>query len=71
VNLDEEGASTAFRYQCILSQVLLCVFSLPLILYDIFLRQWGSKGPNSSSVLMLNAKGGETKAKATRSANHL
>jgi hypothetical protein len=29
----------------------------------------GFNGPNSSSVLVLNAKGGEIKAKATGSAN--
>jgi hypothetical protein len=34
---------------------------------------WGNgvKGPTSSSGLVLNAKGGEIKAKATGSANHL
>jgi hypothetical protein len=44
VNLDKEGASTAFQYQYILSQVLICGFSLPLILFEIFERQWGSTG---------------------------
>jgi hypothetical protein len=33
----------------------------------IFVRQWDSR-PNSSSILVLNAKGGEIKAKATGSA---
>jgi hypothetical protein len=34
---------------------------------------WGNgvKGPTSSTILVLNAKGGEIKAKATGSANHL
>jgi hypothetical protein len=45
-----------------------------LIAFGFYLRfLWGNKvkGPNSSSVLVLNAKGGEIKAKATGSANHL
>jgi hypothetical protein len=33
-----------------------------------FCKAMGLKGPNSSSVLVLNAKGGEIKAKATGSA---
>jgi hypothetical protein len=43
-------------------------FSLPLILLEIFYEAMGLKGPNSSSIFVLNAKGGEIKAKATRSA---
>jgi hypothetical protein len=39
-----------------------------LVLLVIFVTQWGYKRPNSSSVLVLNAKGGEIKAKATGSA---
>jgi hypothetical protein len=44
VNLDKERASTTFQYQCIVSQVPICVFSLPLILFDICVRQMGLKG---------------------------
>jgi hypothetical protein len=44
-----------------------CVFSLPLVLFAFFGRQCGYKA-NSSSVLVLNAKGGEINAKATGSA---
>jgi hypothetical protein len=70
VNLDKERASTAFQYQYILSQVLICV----LIAFWTYLTFWwgsGVKGPTSSPVLVPNAKGGQIKAKATRSANHL
>jgi hypothetical protein len=70
VNLDKERASTAFRYQRILSQVLICVL-IVFWSYLTFLRGNGVKGQNSSPILVLNAKGGEIKAKATRSANHL
>jgi hypothetical protein len=44
VNLAKERASTAFRYQCILSQVLIRVFSLPLIVFDNFCEAMGLKG---------------------------
>jgi hypothetical protein len=36
-----------------------------------FCAAMGLKGPKSSPVLVLNSKGGEIKAKATGSANHL
>jgi hypothetical protein len=68
VDLDKEEASTAFRNQCILSQVPICVFSLPFGLTCNFLWGNGVKGPNSSSIMVLNAKGGEIMAKATGSA---
>jgi hypothetical protein len=51
VDLDKEEASTAFRYQYLVPSPYLC-----------FLIAFGL---NSSSVLVLNAKGGEIKAKAT------
>jgi hypothetical protein len=41
-----------------------------LIAFDLiwnFCETMGLKGPNSSSILVLNAKGGEIKAKATGS----
>jgi hypothetical protein len=41
-----------------------------LLLFDILVRQWGLRAKNFP-VLVLNAKGGEIKAKATGSANHL
>jgi hypothetical protein len=34
-------------------------FSLPLVLLAIFCEAMGLKRPNSSSILVLNAKGGE------------
>jgi hypothetical protein len=49
----------------------LYVFSHCLWSYLTFLLGNEVKGPNSSSVLVLNAKGGEIKAKAIGSANHL
>jgi hypothetical protein len=70
VNLDKERASTAFRYQCILSQARTCV----LIAFCAYLTFWwgnGVKGPKRSPVLVLNAKEGEIEAKANGSANHL
>jgi hypothetical protein len=70
VNLDKERASTAFRYQCILSQVRTYV----LISFCSYLTFWwgnGVKRAKSSPVLVLNAKGGEIKANANGSANHL
>jgi hypothetical protein len=70
VNLDKERASTAFWYQCILSQVLPCV----LIAFWSYLTFWwgnGVQGPNGSPVLVLNAKWGEIKAKATGLVNHM
>jgi hypothetical protein len=66
----QKRASTAFWYQCILSQVLICV----LITFWSYLTFWwgnGVKGPNCSLILVLYAKGGEIKAKTTGSANHL
>jgi hypothetical protein len=66
LDLDKEEASTAFWYQCILIQVPICVFSLPLVLLAIFVRQWGLKGQIVLLFLVLNVKGGEIKAKATR-----
>jgi hypothetical protein len=67
MDLDIEKASTALRYQCALFQVTI-VFSHCLWFYLQFLaRQCGYKA-NSSSVLVLNAKGGEINAKATGSA---
>jgi hypothetical protein len=47
------------------------MFSLPFALIWHFGEAMGLKGPNRSPVLLLNAKGGEIKAKATGSANHL
>jgi hypothetical protein len=47
------------------------VFSLPFDLIWHFGEAMELKWPNSSPVLLLNAKGGEIKAKATGSANHL
>jgi hypothetical protein len=70
VNLDKEKASTAFRYKCILSQVCTWV----LIAFCSCLTFWwgnGVKRAKSYLVLVLNAKGGEIKAKANGSANHL
>jgi hypothetical protein len=70
VKLDKERASTAFRYKCILSQVRTYV----LIAFWSYLTFWrgnGVKGPKRSPVLVLHAKGGEIKAKANGSANHL
>jgi hypothetical protein len=66
----DNRASTAFRYQCVSSQVLLCVL---IALWSYLTFWWGNgvKGPTSSTILVLNAKGGEIKAKATGSANHL
>jgi hypothetical protein len=49
----------------------LFMFSDYLLFYSRFLCGNEVKGPNSSSVLVLDAKGGEIKAKATGSANHL
>jgi hypothetical protein len=42
-----------------------------LLLVDIFGEAMGLKGKKNDLVLVLNAKGGEIKAKATGSANHL
>jgi hypothetical protein len=42
-----------------------------LLLIDIFGEAMGLKGPKNDPVLVLNAKGGEIKAKANGSANHL
>ena len=70
VNLDKERTSTAFWYKCILPQVCTCV----LIAFCSYLSFWwgnGVRGPKRSPVLVLNAKGGEIKAKANGSANHL
>jgi hypothetical protein len=47
------------------------VFSLPFALIWHFGEPMGLKGPKRSPVLVLNAKGGEIKAKANGSANHL
>jgi hypothetical protein len=49
----------------------LFVFSLPVDLIWHFWWGNGVKGPNNYPILVLNAKGGEIKAKATGSANHL
>jgi hypothetical protein len=68
VNLDKEEASIVFRYQYILFQVTICVFLIALGSTCNFCEAMGLERPNSSSVLVLNAKGGEIKAKATRSA---
>jgi hypothetical protein len=47
------------------------MFLLPFCSYLTFLvRQWGSRAKNDS-VLVVNAKGGEIKAKANGSINHL
>jgi hypothetical protein len=67
VDFDKEETSTAFWYQCILIQVPICVFSLPLVFTCEFLWGNGVSRPNSSSILVLNAKGWEFKAKATGS----
>ena len=70
VNLDKERASTALWYKCILSQARTYV----LIAFCAYLTFWwgnGVKGPKRSPVLVLNAKGGEIKAKANGSANNL
>jgi hypothetical protein len=40
------------------------------LLFDILVRHWGERA-KSYPVLVLNAKGGEIKAKANGSANHL
>jgi hypothetical protein len=68
VGLDKEEAFTAFRYQCILSQVPIYVFLIAFAFTYDFCEAMGLKRPNSSSVLVLNTKGGEIKAKATGSA---
>jgi hypothetical protein len=70
VNLDKERTSTAFRYKCISSQARTWV----LIAFCAYLTFWwgnGVKWPKRSLVLVLNAKGGEIKAKANGPANHL
>jgi hypothetical protein len=55
-------ASTAFQYQCTLSQVLICVLSA-FWSYLTFLWGNGVKGPNRSPVLVLNAKGEKLRPK--------
>jgi hypothetical protein len=67
VDLDKEEASTAFRYQYLVPSPYLR-FLIALGFTCDFCEAIGLKWPNSSSVLVLNAKGGEIKAKATRSA---
>jgi hypothetical protein len=42
-----------------------------LLLIDIFGEAMGLQGQTNDPVLVLNAKGGEIKAKANGSANHL
>jgi hypothetical protein len=42
-----------------------------LLLIDIFGEEMGLKGAKNDLVLVLNAKGGEIKAKANGSVNHL
>jgi hypothetical protein len=55
----------------VLTSKFIFAISLPFALKLTFLvRQWGLKGQNDP-VLVLNAKGGEIKAKANGSANHL
>jgi hypothetical protein len=49
----------------------LSVFSHCLWFYSRFCAAMRLKGPNSSYVLVLDAKGGEIKAKANGLANHL
>jgi hypothetical protein len=47
------------------------MLSLPFCSYfNILVRQWGYRAKNDP-VLVLNAKGGEIKAKANGSAHHL
>jgi hypothetical protein len=67
VDLDKEEASTAFQYQCILFQVTNVFSRCPWVFTCNFGKAMGLKA-TSSSVSVLNAKGGEIKAKATRSA---
>jgi hypothetical protein len=62
VNLDKERASTAFQYQCILSQVRTCVLIAFFLLFGILVRQWGYRA-KSSPILVLNAKGGKLRPK--------
>jgi hypothetical protein len=70
VNLDKERASTVVRYQCILSQVLICVFSLP---FDLICHFGEAMGLKDQIVLLFWClmPNGAIKAKATGSANHL
>jgi hypothetical protein len=68
VDLDKEEAPTAFWYQCILFQVTIYVFLIALGFTCIFCEAMGLKRPNSSSVLVCNAKGGKISAKSTGSA---
>jgi hypothetical protein len=44
VTLDKEKASNAFLYHCILFQVTIVFFSLPLGLFAIFGKATGLKG---------------------------
>jgi hypothetical protein len=63
VNLDKERASTAFWYQCILSQVLICVFSLPFALIRHFGEAMGSKGQTVLLFWCLMPKGEKLRPK--------
>jgi hypothetical protein len=70
MNLDNEKTSTALRYKCTYFQVHANALIAFLLLFDILVRQWGSRA-KSYPVLVLHAKGGEINAKANGSANHL
>jgi hypothetical protein len=67
VDLDSEEASTTFWYQYLVPSAYMC-FLIAFGFTCDFCEAMGFKRPNSSSVLMFNAKGGEIKAKATGSA---
>jgi hypothetical protein len=67
VNLDHAKTSTALRYNCTHLQVHSLALIAFLLLIDIFGEEMGLKGQNDF-VLVLDAKGGEIKAKANGSA---
>ena len=71
MDLDDEKTSTALQYQCTYFQVHTYALIAFLLLIDIFGEAMGLKGPKNDPVLVLNAKGGEIKAKANGSSNHL
>jgi hypothetical protein len=68
MTLDDEKTSTALRYKCTYFQVHTCNLIAFLLLIDIFGEAMGLKRVNNDPVLVLNAKGGEIKAKANGSA---
>jgi hypothetical protein len=66
VNLDDERLPLHSGISVLNSKFIL-VFSLPFCsLWTFLVRQWGSRAKNDP-VLVLNAKGGEIKAKANGS----